>query len=104
MTTPREARVVAGHGRRFVVETADGVRLVCLTATRGVQPVCGDRVTISADATPDILEVLPRVLEAARDRGGLDGSRPFTARWLKAIHQRPSYQAALLRGGPYRFA
>lgn len=56
----RRARVVAGHGRRYVVETDSGERLLCLTATRGLQPVCGDHVTIGAGAAPDILDVLPR--------------------------------------------
>lgn len=60
MSDPREARVVAGHGRRFVVETEGGARLVCLTAGRSVQPVCGDRVRVATDAEPRILEVLPR--------------------------------------------
>ncbi|WP_068091417.1 glutathione S-transferase family protein [Novosphingobium rosa] len=49
----------------------------------------------------DIIMSFP--LEAARDRGGLNASRPFTTRWLETIHQRPTYQAALARGGPYRF-
>lgn len=60
MSGPREARVVAGHGRRFVVETGDGARLVCLTAGRSVQPVCGDRVQVAADPEPRIVAVLPR--------------------------------------------
>jgi ribosome biogenesis GTPase len=60
MTTPREARVVAGNGRRFVVETQDGARVICLTAGRNVQPVCGDRVRVTADAEPRILEVMSR--------------------------------------------
>lgn len=60
MTCTREARVVAGNGRRFVVETPDGARLLCLTAGRNVQPVCGDRVHVNSDADPRILEVLPR--------------------------------------------
>lgn len=54
------ARVVAGHGRRFVVETSGGERILCLTAMRSLQPVCGDQVRIGAGATPHIEEVLPR--------------------------------------------
>jgi ribosome biogenesis GTPase len=56
-----EGRVVAGHGRRFAVESADGRRLLCLTAGRSLQPVCGDRVRV--EATPDggvIQGLLPR--------------------------------------------
>lgn len=60
MSELREARVVAGHGRRFVVESADGARLSCLTAGRAVQPVCGDRVQVEAASEPRIVEVLPR--------------------------------------------
>ncbi|WP_343617019.1 glutathione S-transferase [Novosphingobium sp.] len=43
-------------------------------------------------------------LEAARDRAGLDASRPATSAWLDTIHSRPAYQAAVSRGGPYRLA
>lgn len=61
MTAPSATgRVVAGHGRRFVVETAAGVRLLCLTATRNLQPICGDEVCIGAGAAPHIEAVLPR--------------------------------------------
>ena len=56
----REGRVVAGHGRRFVVETAEGTRLTCLTATRDLQAVCGDRVQLDDSADPHIVQVLPR--------------------------------------------
>ncbi|MFT4055678.1 MAG: glutathione S-transferase [Novosphingobium sp.] len=49
----------------------------------------------------DIMMSFP--LEAARDRGGLDIGRPATINWLDKIHARPAYQAALERGGPYRF-
>ena len=57
---PREGRVVAGHGRRFVVETAEGGRLTCLTATRDIQAVCGDRVMVQDAVDPRIVAVLPR--------------------------------------------
>ena len=56
-----QGRVVAGHGRRFVVETDDGRRIPCLTGGRSVSPVCGDQVRVQT--TPDgahIKEVLPR--------------------------------------------
>jgi ribosome biogenesis GTPase / thiamine phosphate phosphatase len=68
----REARVVAGHGRRYAVETAEGKRLICLTAGRIVLPVCGDRVNIEDGvAGPRILEVLPRrsLFSKADNRG-----------------------------------
>ena len=57
----------------------------------------GDRFTAA-----DIMMSFP--LEAARQRGGLDASRPATMRWLDTIHARPAYRAALERGGPYAFA
>jgi ribosome biogenesis GTPase / thiamine phosphate phosphatase len=56
-----EARVVAGHGRRFVVETAAGERYPCLTAGRSQQAICGDRVRLEITAQgPVIHEVLAR--------------------------------------------
>lgn len=60
MDNTRAGRVVAGHGRRFVVEAEDGARLLCLTAGRAVQPVCGDHVKVDSSADPRIVEVLPR--------------------------------------------
>ena len=43
-------------------------------------------------------------LEAAAQRAGLDASRPKLMAFLKRIHARPAYKAALERGGPYSFA
>lgn len=43
-------------------------------------------------------------LEAAAQRAGLDAQRPKLAAFLKRIHARPAYRAALKRGGPYSFA
>lgn len=60
VTALLDGRVVAGHGRRFVVETDSSERLTCLTAGRSVQAVCGDRVRVATDPEPRILEVLPR--------------------------------------------
>ena len=58
---PLQGRIVAGHGRHFVVETADGRRIPCLTGGRSVSPVCGDEVKLEARAEGGhILEVLPR--------------------------------------------
>ena len=50
----------------------------------------------------DIMMSFP--LEAARNRAGLDASRPATVAWLKTIHARPAYQRALEVGGPYAYA
>jgi glutathione S-transferase len=43
-------------------------------------------------------------LEASAMRAGLDASRPKLMTFLKKIHARPAYRAALERGGPYSFA
>lgn len=40
-------------------------------------------------------------LEAARSRGLLDEQHPNLQRFLEKIHDRPAYQAALEKGGPY---
>ncbi len=40
-------------------------------------------------------------LEAARQRGGLDESRPKLMAFLKRIHARPAYARALERGGKH---
>lgn len=40
-------------------------------------------------------------VEAAAVRGGLDASRPKLMSYLERIHERPAYQRALERGGPY---
>ncbi len=50
----------------------------------------------------DVMMSFP--LEAARSRAGLDESRPATIAWLKKVHARPAYQAALAKGGPYAYA
>jgi glutathione S-transferase len=50
----------------------------------------------------DIMMSFP--LEAARQRAGLDGSRPQLIDWLERIHARPAYAEALKRGGPYAYA
>jgi glutathione S-transferase len=50
----------------------------------------------------DVMMSFP--LEAARQRAGLDASRPNTIAWLDRIHARPAYAAALERGGPYAYA
>ncbi len=43
-------------------------------------------------------------LEVARDRAGLDESRPKLVEFLKRSHARPAYQRALEKGGDYRYA
>lgn len=50
----------------------------------------------------DIMMSFP--IEAAADRAGALEGRPRLAAFLKAIHARPAYQAALAKGGPYDYA
>jgi len=57
----------------------------------------GDRFTAA-----DVMMSFP--LEAARQRGGLDETRPHLLAWLAMIHARPAYRRALAKGGPYAFA
>jgi glutathione S-transferase len=40
-------------------------------------------------------------LEAASARTGLGAEFPHIAAFVERIHQRPAYQRALERGGPY---
>jgi len=50
----------------------------------------------------DIMLSFP--LEAARDRAGLDETRPRLMDFLQRIHARPAYRRALEKGGAYRYA
>jgi glutathione S-transferase len=43
-------------------------------------------------------------IEAGAHRASLKQGRPKLAAWLERIHQRPAYQRALARGGPYDYA
>jgi glutathione S-transferase len=49
----------------------------------------------------DIMLSFP--LEAARDRAGLDQTRPKLFDFLQRIHARPAYQRAIEKGGAYRY-
>ena len=50
----------------------------------------------------DVMMSFP--VEAAADRAGALDGRPKLAAFLNRIHDRPAYQAALKRGGPYAYA
>ncbi len=50
----------------------------------------------------DIMLSFP--LEAARDRAGLDQTRPKLMDFLQRTNARPAYKRALETGGPYRYA
>ena len=53
-------------------------------------------------SSADVMMSFP--LEAAKDRAGLDETRPKLLDLLKRIHARPAYQRALEKGGAYAFA
>lgn len=50
----------------------------------------------------DVMMSFP--IEAAVARANAAQGRPHLAKWLRTIHARPAYQAALARGGPYAYA
>ena len=41
-----EGRVIAAHGRQYVVELPDGTRLPCVPRGKKSEVVCGDRLDI----------------------------------------------------------
>jgi ribosome biogenesis GTPase / thiamine phosphate phosphatase len=54
-------RVVSGHGRRLVVEAADGSRVLCHTRGKKSEAVVGDRVQWQASGDEGVIDaVLPR--------------------------------------------
>jgi glutathione S-transferase len=50
----------------------------------------------------DVMMSFP--LEAGVLRAGATDGRPHIGKWLKTIHARPAYRAALAVGGPYAYA
>jgi glutathione S-transferase len=50
----------------------------------------------------DIMLSFP--IEVARERAGLDGTRPRLMDFLQRIHARPAYRRALEKGGAYAYA
>jgi ribosome biogenesis GTPase / thiamine phosphate phosphatase len=56
-----EGRVVSGHGRRLLVESDDGARVLCHTRGRKSDAVVGDRVRWQASGDEGVIEtILPR--------------------------------------------
>ncbi len=71
-------RVIASHGRRALLETADGVRVPCGIRGRDLQVLCGDEVTWRPDVDVGhgiVVERLPRrsTLERTNAQGGTEG-------------------------------
>src|SRR4051794_35705501 len=58
---PDEGRVVSGHGRRLLVESADGARILCHTRGKKTDAVVGDRVHWQSSGDEGVIEaILPR--------------------------------------------
>jgi ribosome biogenesis GTPase / thiamine phosphate phosphatase len=58
---PIEGRVVSGHGRRLLVENADGARILCHTRGKKTEAVVGDRVRWQVSGDEGVIEaILPR--------------------------------------------
>src|SRR6187455_920246 len=61
-SAPSEGRVVSGHGRRLLVESGGGQRILCHTRGRKSDAVVGDRVRWQASGDEGVIEtILPRV-------------------------------------------
>jgi len=87
-----------GRAAQRKVQLMIDVHLDYVEAELAARPwFAGDMFTAA-----DVMMSFP--LEAACSRAGLGESRPATMRWLKAIHARPTWQAALKVGGPYAYA
>lgn len=75
----RAGRIVAAHGRRVVVEDADGTQHPCRLFGRRLDVVCGDRVRwVEEDvegADGLVVEVLPRRSELSRISLAGEGER-----------------------------
>lgn len=60
---PQTGRVIASHGRRVTVETADGTAVFCKVSGRRLEVVCGDEVvleTVADGGEGIVIERLPR--------------------------------------------
>lgn len=73
----QSGRVIASHGRRVLVQSADARRIPCAIRGRDLQIACGDEVRWRDDVGGDrgiVLERLPRrtVLERANASGGTE--------------------------------
>lgn len=87
-----------GRPARKPIQAMLDVHLDWLETELGTRPwFAGDDFTAA-----DVMMSFP--LEAARQRGGLDASRPNLIDWLERIHARPAYGRAIETGGPYAFA
>ena len=89
------AKAIAGKAKSSFVMPNISAQLDYMEAELGKSEWCaGD-----AFSGADIQMSFP--IEAAGARGGLDAKHPKLMAWLQRIHDRPAYQRALERGGPY---
>jgi len=93
-----ERMALAGKPARGPILAYFGRHLDWLETELGARPwFAGEEFTAA-----DIMMSFP--LELARNRAGLDETRPNLVDWLERIHARAAYAAALKAGGPYRYA
>ena len=60
-SAPSEGRVVSGHGRRLLVESGGGQRVLCHTRGKKSDAVVGDRVAWQASGDEGVIDaILPR--------------------------------------------
>ena len=89
------ARGIASKVKSSFVQPNIDTHMNFLEAELGKSPwFAGDAFTAA-----DVQMSFP--LEAAAQRGGAAAKQPRLTDFLKRIHERPAYQRALERGGPY---
>ncbi|MEW6132144.1 MAG: ribosome small subunit-dependent GTPase A [Pseudomonadota bacterium] len=93
-------QVVAAHGRHFLVQTAQGAALDCITRGRKLDVVCGDRVELSLTAQGQgvIEKVLPR--SSLFKRADVFRTKPIAANVTQVaimVASRPSWSEDLLQ-------
>ena len=74
-----EGRVVAAHGRQYVVELADGILLPCFPRGKRSEVACGDRVDIQ---------------RTSDDQGVIEAIRPRTSLLYRSNEVRQKHIAA----------
>jgi len=74
-----EGRVIAAHGRQYIVELADGSRLPCFPRGKKSEVACGDRVDIQ---------------QTSNDQGVIDAIQPRTSLLYRSNEIRQKLIAA----------
>ena len=89
------ARAIAGRAKSSFIEPQIALHLTYMESELARQRWFAGNEFSAAD----IQMSFP--VEAAKQRAGLDASRPKLAAFLDRIHARPAYQRALERGGEF---